>query len=271
MNFKNNDLQNYVWLVLLTMNRCKLYKCIRRYTSLPALEPAFSSSYSPIALHSFSAKHLKRFSTSLSLLPHQPFRPWTPWPLSQRCDSRTSGWLLLWLSSHFRTSSSLVLSLRSGDPRILPSCAVCLLSQKHIHPMVSVVIPDISFQWLCSLELGILISTFTKAPQTHDDTTELQIRKHGPPEFLFLTSTTSNLLKNQQLFPLYHLLDLSQPLLLSSTVDLGLFLDLFFLTITIMASGLNFLMSPQSSHPLHTHTHTQTPPIESGWSLICMS
>ena len=37
------------------------------------------------------------------------------------------------------------------------------------------------FSGLCSLELGILISTLTKAPQTHDDTTVLQIRKHEPP------------------------------------------------------------------------------------------
>ena len=49
------------------------------------------------------------------------------------------------------------------------------------------------FSGLCSLELGILISTYTKAPQTHDDTTVSRSGNMNHPKFLFLILTTSNL------------------------------------------------------------------------------
>ena len=87
-----------------------------------------------------------------------------------------------WLSSHLKASSSLVLSLRAGDPRIL---SPAVLSTCHLGststPWFQLSFQTYLFSGLCSLVLGILISTFTKAPQTHNSTTVLQIRKHEPP------------------------------------------------------------------------------------------
>lgn len=132
----------------------KLQKCVRRYTSFPALEPAFSFSHWAI---SSLPKISKDFPASLSLLPQQPFRPWLP-GLCPHDTSKTSVMTPTWFSSRLRPSpqvssngsSPLVLSLHAGGPRILSSAVLSLSPpclDGHIYPTVSTVIPDFSVQW----------------------------------------------------------------------------------------------------------------------------
>ena len=159
-----------------------------------------------------------------------------------------------WLSSRLRASSSLVLSIHAGDPRVLSPAvlSVYLLSRKHIHRMVSAIIPDLSVQWTLLSRAGHPISTLTKAPQTHDDTTVLQIRKHEPPR---IPLPYSNHFKSNTKNWLFFFFLLSSgfittsPLVLTA-VDLGLFLDLFSLDYYNHGFRTELPHESPPSHPL---------------------
>lgn len=164
-----------------------------------------------------------------------------------------------WLSSHLRTSSSLVLSLRSGDPRILSPAvlSVCLLSQKHIHPMVSVIIPDLSVQWTLLSRAG------HPHLDIHQSTSDSRWHHWAPDQETWTTWIPlpySNHFKpntkNWQLFFLLSSGFITASSLVLTAVDLGLFLDLFFLDYYNHGLRTKLPHESPSSHPLSIHTHT---------------
>lgn len=167
-----------------------------------------SSSHWPRALQPFSAKHLKRFViVSLSLLPPLALRPGLPGlctptaPLSMlfvQIDDAPG-----WLSNQLPLvsfSSPIVLSLGSGNPRILAWDGLSfhqLSLDEHSHPTASAIIPDFSIQ--CILLSGAflydcllnVISVFSKAPQLRMapllpvKTNKQKNHKHHPQFFSF--------------------------------------------------------------------------------------
>lgn len=138
------------------------YTNVSRYTSLLHSLPSYSVSQPNILRFSYIT-----VSTSLPAIQTLDSQPLSQKMTLELLDDS-------WLSLPSQNILFPCPSLRSGDPRILSAVLVCLLSQKHIHPMVSVNHSRHIFQWTLLFRLGIL--SRHSAPQTPAMMTPLSSR-----------------------------------------------------------------------------------------------